>query len=241
MTHRCIAILGGSFDPVHSGHVALARYFVDLLQPDELRVLPAGNPWQKSALQANGAQRLAMLQLAFSDINVPVVFDERELRDAQPSVTIASLQALRAEMGNDVSLNFLMGADQLQHLDTWQQWQALFDYANLCAAARPGFVLAGPTVPAAVSTEFARRAATPEQLREAAHGKSFLAPDLAVDISATTIRAVLGDSQHRSQQRSQQHTEQHRDQQGQNPSPSLASLVPPAVLDYIQQHHLYKN
>ena len=225
MSHRCIAILGGSFDPVHNGHVALARYFVDLLQPDELRILPAGNPWQKLGLQVSGAQRLAMLELAFCDINVPVVFDQRELRDAQPSVTIASLQSLRAELGHDASLNFLMGADQLQHLDTWQQWQALFDYANLCAAARPGFVLAGPTVPAAVSIEFAQRAATPAQLRSAAHGKSFLAPDLAVDISATAIRAALG-LEH---------------QQGQQHSESLASLVPPAVLDYIQQHHLYKN
>ena len=221
MSRRCIAILGGSFDPVHSGHVALARYFVELLQPDELRILPAGNPWQKNGLQANGAQRLAMLQLAFDTIAVPVVYDQRELRDAQPSVTIASLKSLRAEIGSEPSLNFLMGADQLQHLDTWQQWQGLFDQANLCAAARPGFVLSGPTIPATVSDEFARRSATPEQLRNTPHGKSFLAPNLAVDISATTIRAALR-SDH---------------PQGQ----SLASLVPPAVLDYLQQHHLYKN
>ena len=217
MSRRCIAILGGSFDPVHVGHVALARHFVDLLQPDELRVLPAGNPWQKHGLQATSAQRLVMLQLAFNDFAIPVVFDERELRDAQPSVTISSLRALRTELGNEVSLNFLMGADQLQHLDSWQQWQGLFDQANLCAAARPGFMLSGPTIPFAVSTEFARRAATPEQLRASTHGRSFLAPDLAVDISATTIRAAL--------------------QRGQDPD----SLVPPAVLDYIQQHHLYKN
>ena len=237
MSRRCIAILGGSFDPVHNGHVALARYFVDLLQPDELRILPAGNPWQKAGLQASGAQRLAMLQVAFSAFDVPVVFDQRELRDPQPSLTITSLQSLRADLGNAASLNFLMGADQLQHLDTWQQWQALFDYANLCAAARPGFVLAGPTVPTAVSTEFAHRAATPPQLRNTAHGKSFLAPDLAVDISATAIRAALGPDH----QYDHQHDHQHGQQHSQQHSQSLASLVPPAVLDYIQQHHLYKN
>ncbi len=217
MSRRCVAILGGSFDPVHVGHVALARYFVDLLQPDELRVLPAGNPWQKHGLQASGTQRLAMLQLAFSDVAVPVVYDQREMRDTQPSVTITSLRALRSELGSEVSLNFLMGADQLQHLDSWQQWRGLFDQANLCAAARPGFMLSGPTIPIAVGTEFARRKATPEQLRASTHGKSFLAPDLAVDISATTIRAML--------------------ERGQYPD----SLVPPAVLNYIQHHHLYKN
>ena len=249
MNRRCIAILGGSFDPVHSGHVALARYFITLLKPDELRILPAGNPWQKLGLQASGAQRLAMLELAFNDIDIPVVFDQRELRDTQPSVTIASLQSMRAELGNEVSLNFLMGADQLQHLDTWQQWQALFAYANLCAAARPGFVLAGPTVPIAVSTEFAGRAATPEQLRSSAYGQSFLAPNLAVDISATTIRAALKQSQlplieHRGQGHDQQYRQQHSQQQshqGQERCPDLAALLPPAVLDYIQQHHLYKN
>lgn len=221
MRRRIIAVLGGSFDPVHSGHVALARYFIDLLKPDELRILPAGNPWQKLALQASGAQRLAMLELAFNDINVPVVFDQRELLNEQPSITIASLKSLRAEFGNEVSLNFLIGADQLQHLDTWQQWQTLFDYANLCAAARPGFVLAGPAVPSVVGNAFAQRAATAEQIRCSAHGKSFLAPDLSVDISATTIRAAL--------------------RQGDKRTPNPDSLLPPAVLDYIQQHHLYKN
>ena len=217
MSHRCIAILGGSFDPVHIGHVALARYFVDVLNPDELRILPAGNPWQKHGLQASGADRLAMLKLAFNDIGVPIVFDDRELTNTRATVTIASLQSLRSELGNDVSLAFLMGADQLEHLDTWQQWRGLFEYANLCAAARPGFVLAGPAIPLAVSTEFARRAATPEQLRSTAHGTSFLAPDLAVDISATAIRSALHHGR------------------------DAELLLLPAVLDYIQQHHLYKN
>lgn len=217
MSKRCIAILGGSFDPVHVGHVALARYFVDLLHPDELRILPAGNPWQKHGLQANSVHRLAMLKLAFDNFDAPVVFDQRELSGAQPTVTIDTLRSLREEVGSAVSLVFLMGADQLQHLDTWQHWQSLFDCANLCAAARPGFVLAGPTIPSAVSTEFARRAATPEQICSTAFGRSLLAPDLSIDISATAIRAVL--------------------RQGHDPD----SLVPPAVLDYIQQHHLYKN
>ena len=217
MSRRCIAILGGSFDPVHCGHVALARYFVDLLHPDELRILPAGNPWQKHGLQASGEHRLAMLELAFNDIGVSIVFDQRELRDTQPTVTIASLKSLRDELGDEVSLVFLMGADQLHHLDTWQQWQSLFEYANLCVAARPGFVLTGPAVPVVVSTEFARRATLPDQLRNTAHGAAFLAPDLAVDISATVIRSAL--------------------HHGQNAN----SLVPPAVLDYIQHHHLYKN
>lgn len=217
MSRRCIAILGGSFDPVHCGHVALARYFVGLLAPDELRVLPAGNPWQKHGLQASPAQRVAMLECAFADIPVPLVIDQRELRNVRATYTIDTLRSLRAELGPQVSLIFLMGADQLQHLDSWQDWRALFDLAHLCAAARPGFALQGALVPEEVGSEFARRAGSPKQLRLSASGRTLLAPDLAIDIAATTIRAAL--------------------RHGKKPD----SLVPHAVLDYIQQHHLYKS
>jgi nicotinate-nucleotide adenylyltransferase len=221
VSRHCIAILGGSFDPVHSGHVALAHHFVDLLKPDELRILPAGNPWQKHGLEASGAQRVAMLEQAFQqqfrEQGVPVVVDQRELQVNDPTFTIDTLRTLRAELGPEVSLVFLMGADQLQHLDTWQGWRQLFDYAHVCAAARPGFVLDGPKVPVEVRQAFEQRADTPAHIRNTPQGKTFLAPNLAVDISATEIRAAL--------------------RQGKQPD----TLVPHAVLDYIQQHHLYKS
>ena len=65
MTRRCVVLLGGSFDPVHYGHVALADYFVRLLAPDELRIIPAGNPWQKPRLQASAEDRVEMIRRAF--------------------------------------------------------------------------------------------------------------------------------------------------------------------------------
>ncbi|GAA4026571.1 nicotinate-nucleotide adenylyltransferase [Actimicrobium antarcticum] len=214
---RCIILLGGSFDPVHCGHIALARYFVSVLKPDELRILPAGNPWQKAALGASGAQRVAMLERAFKNQDVPVVIDQRELQDHNPTYTIKSLRSLRAELGPDVSLVFLMGADQLQRLDTWQEWRRLFDFAHVCAAARPGFAMDGQQVPSDIRQAFEQRAGTPAQIRDTPQGMTFLAPDLAVAISATEIRAAL--------------------LHGEPPD----SLVPHAVLDYIQQHHLYKS
>jgi nicotinate-nucleotide adenylyltransferase len=219
--HHCIAILGGSFDPVHRGHVALARHYVDLLKPDELRILPAGNPWQKHGLEATGAQRVAMLEQAFyqqfREQGMQVVIDQRELQVNDPTFTIDTLRTLRAELGPAVSLVFLMGADQLQHLDSWQGWRQLFDYAHVCAAARPGFALDGPDVPVEVRQVFEQRADTPAHIRSTPQGKTFLAPNLAVDISATEIRAAL--------------------RHGEHPD----TLVPHAVLDYIQQHHLYKS
>lgn len=212
---QCIAVLGGSFDPVHLGHVALAALFTELLHADGLRVLPA-RPWQKSTVQATDAQRVAMLERAFATANVPVVIDTQELDRVGPTYTVDTLRALRTELGADASIVFLIGADQLQRLDTWREWRALFELANLGVAARPGFSLADAALPSAVVEELAQRRASPELLRATPCGLVNVAPSLAVDVSATEIRSAL--------------------RQGGEAN----ALLPSVVLDYIQQHNLYK-
>jgi nicotinate-nucleotide adenylyltransferase len=212
-----VALLGGSFDPVHNGHVALAALFVDLLKPDQLRIVPAGSPWQKSGLQASAEQRLAMLELAFDAAGLEVTVDRQEIERGAPSYTIDTLRQVRAELGPDASIVFLMGADQLQQLDSWREWRQLFDLAHIGVAARPGIVLTEAALPAAVALEIERRQGSLAQLRDTPSGLVYLAHDLDVDISATQIRAAL--------QRGGQ----------------ANSLVPPVVLDYIQQHSLYKT
>ena len=137
---RCIALLGGSFDPVHHGHIALAALFAGLLQPDQLRILPA-RPWQKSGLQASDSQRVAMLELAFDGQPFAVTIDLQEIERGSATYTVETLRGLRAELGDAASLVFVMGADQLQKLDTWRDWQELFALANLGVAARPGLSL----------------------------------------------------------------------------------------------------
>ncbi|NMM26472.1 MAG: nicotinate-nucleotide adenylyltransferase [Glaciimonas sp.] len=219
---RCIVVLGGSFDPIHQGHIALAACFLRLLAPDELRILPAGNPWQKTqGLKASAQDRVEMARRAFAAADMPVVIDEQEIRrtsaSGEASYTLDTLRFLRAELGPDSSIAFLMGADQLLGLHTWHDWQKLFDYAHICVASRPGFTLNMADLPSAVNTEFGKRIGTPEQIRNAAHGLTCLASGLAVDISASEIRHAL--------------------QHGSRPS----ALIPAVVLDYIQQHHLYKN
>ncbi len=215
MSRPCLVLLGGSFDPVHNAHVALGGYFVRLLAPDELRIIPAGNPWQKAPLLASGADRVAMLRLAFARQPVPVVIDEQELRRQGASYTVDTLRAVRAEVGPEASVVFIIGADQLLHLNTWHDWRALFDLAHVCAASRPGFDTAA--LPAEVAHELRRRSATPDQLRNSAHGLMFLTENLALDTSATEIRTALV--------------------RGERPQQSL----PTPVLDYIEQHHLYKT
>jgi nicotinate-nucleotide adenylyltransferase len=222
---RRIALLGGSFDPVHHGHVALADLFARLLRPDELRVLPAGRPWQKAGgLKAPDADRVRMLELAFAASTVPVAIDTREIDRHAPTYTIDTLRELRAECGPDAAIVFLMGADQLQHLDTWRDWEQLFALASFGVAARPGYRLDDAALPAAVARALAARRAAPEEVRNQPAGKVCLAHTLAVDISATQVRAAL--------------------QQGGNSrgtaGADVGALLAPQVLDYIQQHNLYK-
>jgi nicotinate-nucleotide adenylyltransferase len=222
----CLALLGGSFDPVHHGHVALADLFVHLLHPDELRILPAGQPWQKKAgLEASDADRVAMLKLAFDKAAIKPVVDTREIERDTPTYTVETLRELRAELGPDASIVFLMGADQLQKLDSWVDWQDLFALANFGVAARPGYELDAALLPPAVARELAPRLATPQEVRESKAGRVCLVHTLAVDISATEVRAAL-------------HAGAATDA---TERAKLSALLAPQVLDYIQQHNLYKS
>lgn len=210
-----VALLGGSFDPVHNGHVALAALFDSLLHPTELRVLPAGNPYQKvNGLKATADQRIDMIRIAFAEAGLAVTIDRQEIERTSATYTIDTLRNVRAELGPEVPLVFLMGADQLQHLDTWRDWRELFALTHFGVAARPGYSLTA--LPDAVQAEVAPRLGSAADLRSSAAGRVLLAPELAVDISATQIRAALA-----------------RDGDAKAP-------VPGGVLDYIQQHNLYK-
>lgn len=214
---RCVAILGGSFDPIHVGHVALAEIFLKRLQPDEFRVMPAGNPWQKGVMAATPEQRVGMIQCAFAERALPITIDWREIRREGATYTVETLRELREELGDQASIVFILGADQLEKLDTWRDWHRLFDYAHLCVGARPGYSMTEAMLPETVAQVFASRAGTFEQIRSTPKGLCLLLDDLAVDVSATEIRASL--------------------QRGERP----ASWVPPTVLDYIDKYHLYRN
>jgi nicotinate-nucleotide adenylyltransferase len=220
----CLALLGGSFDPVHDGHVALAGLFARQLAPDELRIMPAGQPWQKkNGLQASDLERVAMLKLAFGGAMFRTVIDTREIERDTPTYTVETLRELRAELGPDASIVFLMGADQLQKLDSWRDWRSLFELTNFGIAARPGYRLDAAALPPAVARELAQRLATPEEVRASKAGRICLAHTLAVDISATEVRAAL---------RADANADERK---------KVSALLAPQVLDYIQQHNLYKS
>jgi nicotinate-nucleotide adenylyltransferase len=220
---RCILLLGGSFDPVHEGHLALARFFGTLLHPDELRLIPAGQPWQKPGMMTPAADRIAMLRLAFAEWSPPVVIDEQEISRTRPSYTIDTLRSLRAQLGDKTSLVLALGADQLLNLHTWRDWSQLFELAHLCFAARPGFDIRSAAIHPEVGAQLTRRLASPSQLRQTPHGLSFVASNLEVDVSSTSIRQAL------------------RGGEAGSAESALAGCLPRAVLDYIRHYHLYQT
>jgi nicotinate-nucleotide adenylyltransferase len=217
MSVRSVLLLGGSFDPVHAGHIGLARYFCALLHPDELRLIPSGCPWQKPDMVTPAVHRVAMLHAAFDGWPTPICIDEQEIHREGPSYMIDTLRALRNELGRDVSLALIVGADQLINLHTWRDWAALFSEAHLCIATRPGFTVEDSALDKAVASQITRRLASADQLRRTPSGLVFIATQLALAVSSTQIREAIADSG------------------------DTADLLPRAVLDYIQQHHLYQT
>lgn len=133
---RRIGLLGGTFDPIHYGHLHPAEQAAELLNLDELRLLPNAIPPHKPGTHATQAQRLTMLQLAVA--NRPrFTLDLRELARKQTSYTVDTLRELRSAYPDD-ALFFLMGTDSFASLNRWHRWQELLPLANLVINQRPG-------------------------------------------------------------------------------------------------------
>jgi nicotinate-nucleotide adenylyltransferase len=215
-----VGLLGGTFDPIHNGHLALARRFTEVLQLTELVLLPAGQPWQKEGVSAP-EHRLAMTRAAaasleLGDVKITVATDEIDRQG--DTYTVDTLAHWREREGADASITLLMGADQLVKLNSWHRWKELFDYAHVCVETRAGFDVA--MLPAEVTAELEQRRALPDALRASTHGHMLIDEMLLLDVSATAIR------------------EEARTMSG---SHDARAQVPPAVWDYIVQHHLYQT
>ncbi len=153
-------MLGGTFDPIHDAHLALARRFAELLDLTELVLLPAGQPWQKKEVSA-AHHRLAMTRAAADSLHIKgmqVTVSTDEIERNGPTYTVDTLARWREREGADASLALLIGADQLVHLDSWRDWKRLFDFAHVCVETRAGFDIS--TVSAAVAEEIAARSAS---------------------------------------------------------------------------------
>lgn len=210
-----IGILGGTFDPIHCGHLRFAQEAVRALALAELRFIPAGVPPHRPAPLTSAQHRLEMVKRAVGGL-AKLTLDEREIAKTAPCYTVETLASLRGELGAGRPLCLLLGADAFLGLPGWHKWRELFRLAHVVAASRPGFDALGaaPELHAEVKTREAKNA---DALREKASGAVFFLSMAALDVSSTRIRQALlaGDA--------------------------AADLLPPAVLDYIQNHKLYSQ
>lgn len=130
------ALFGGTFDPVHNAHVALARVALDALALDEVRWVPAGQPWQKPGALTPALHREAMVRLAIAG-EPRFVLDRIELERQGPSYTVDTVRELQAARPGTTCF-LLIGGDQLARLHTWRDWPGLLQRVTLAVAERPG-------------------------------------------------------------------------------------------------------
>jgi nicotinate-nucleotide adenylyltransferase len=182
-----LAILGGTFDPVHLGHLRAAWEAAEVLDA-EARLVPANVPPHRSAPIANAQQRAAILRAALAG-QERLKLDTRELDRDGPSYTFDTLGSLREEIGTQRPLVLLLGADAFALLPTWHRWRELFDLAHIGVLTRPGHV---PPLPDELSEAIASREVQDAQaLRASAAGRVLRIAITPLKISATKVRALL--------------------------------------------------
>lgn len=184
---QAIGIFGGTFDPIHYGHLKPAQQILQQLDLGEISLLPSHKPPHKVGTQASSTQRAEMVQLACRDMPGFSV-DLRELAREDPSYTVITLQSLRAELP-DTPLCFLMGMDSLLAFKRWHRWQEILELCHLLVSYRPGWTLdAGAEISDLLKQ---RQTSDSSRLHRQASGLIYLAPIDPLDISATQIRANI--------------------------------------------------
>lgn len=208
-----IAVLGGTFDPIHDGHLRPALELFEDLDLAEIRFIPAGQPPHRDQPIASAKQRLTMLKLAVAGQSGFVV-DERELYREGPSYMVDTLQSLRSELG-DRPLCLVLGMDAFEGLPNWHRWEEIPDLAHLLVIHRPGSGLPLSEVLGELLGE--RKLHHADALQEKPAGGILFHPVTQLDVSATRIREILA--------------------QGRSPR----YLVPDQVWSYICEQGLYRS
>ena len=214
-----IGILGGTFDPIHVGHLRLAEEVADACKLEVVHFIPAAVPPHRATPHVTAADRLEMARLAIAG-NSRLLLDDRELARTGPSYTFDTLTELRREVGATRPVCLIVGADAFLDLATWHRWHELFTLAHVAVAHRPGFPVDswGQRMPQPLAREYeARRLMQPLATHWVPAGGIATIAITALDISATRIREGLRVG------RSQRY------------------LIPDSVLDYIQARCLYKE
>ena len=182
-----IGIFGGTFDPVHFGHLRPALEVQQALGLNQVRFIPAGQPPHRETPYASTPQRLSMLRIAIDD-QPGFVVDERELRREGPSYMVDTLASLREEVGQ-TPLCLILGYDAFLGLPGWHQWNSLIELAHLVITHRPGWN--HDELDDALQSLVKQCETGVERLSEQAAGGLLFVPVTQLDISATIIREQI--------------------------------------------------
>ena len=219
-TAGTLGILGGTFDPVHNGHLALAQAALACGAVERVRWIPAGLPPHRQGPQASAAERLALVELVIAG-DPRFELDPGEVDAAErgeASYTVTTLERLRREFGPHRPLALILGADAFIGLPAWHRWQEIPRLAHLLVTARPGSTLDPACLPLALRPLWTEaHTDDAKQLARRPAGAIHFFPMSPLDISATELRRRLAD-----------------------PSASLDGLLPPDLIRYIRHHHLYR-
>ena len=205
-------MLGGTFDPIHHGHLRMALDLRDRLGFEQVRLVPCAQPPHRESPGCSAQQRLEMVKLAL-DAEPKLLIDDRELRADRLSYSYDTLASLRAELGETVSLTMVMGTDSLVSLDSWHRWQELLALSHILVIARPGWQLDDQHPVAHWLQQ--HRAERIDELHRVPHGRVLLQRFAGLEISASEIRQQIAEGR----------------------SPRF--LLPDAVWNHIRQQRLY--
>ena len=210
---KAVGLFGGTFDPVHIGHLRTALELQELLQLDEMRLLPCGDPYHRGNIDVTpGEHRVAMLRLAVKDQPFLRV-DDRELLRNGATYSYDTLVSVREELADDDRLLLCVGMDSLCNLSSWHRWQDLLSLANLVVACRPGFT---PPTSGPVAELVAQYAVDSMECMQSPSGAILIREMTLLSVSATELRNKC------------------------RRGLSIKWLVPDVVNDYIVEHQLYR-
>jgi nicotinate-nucleotide adenylyltransferase len=215
-----IGILGGTFDPIHHGHLRIAQEALEQCGMSQVRFMPSGTPPHRPAPLAPAKVRWEMVRLAVNG-HPDFMVDVREVFRNDPCYTVDSLTTLRAELGMQQPLCLILGGDAFLQLHTWHEWQQLFALAHIVVLQRAGGLPLGNAMAKAdeaLQSEYrARLAPGAQALHETPAGAIFVADMPALEISSTDIRRRCTDGK------------------------SIRYLVPDAVTHHIQTNLTYSK
>lgn len=214
----CTGLFGGSFDPVHRGHLGLALAALDSLHLASLRWLPNSAPGHRESPRASATDRLAMLRLALGGER-RFVIDESELWQSEPTYSVNTLARLREEFGTTTPLVFIVGADHLMGLHRWREWERLFDLAHFAVAERPGHCIDESAMTPGVAAQYVRRLAPVESIAAKPGGCIVRFPLAPMNISSHSIRDLIAADSNQ---------------------PGVREMLSAPVLNYIEMKRLYR-